>query len=108
MPSLTCPDVIRKVADRFKSASDLCFRDLSAVFAVAAFGCRSLCDAVRENGWMPSVSSLDRAVHDFEEASFMRRLRGSVLAHHKSDLSSDRFCFAIKSPRTHASDETNA
>lgn len=95
MPSLTCPDAIRKVSDRYKSVSDLPYRSLSALFAVAAFGSKSLCDAVREHGWMPAVSTLDAAMHDFDEHAFMRRLRGCVLATLKGELDPKRFCFAV-------------
>jgi hypothetical protein len=95
MPTLSCPDVIRKVADRYKSASGMSFGPLCALLGACALGASSLCDATRQNAWMPSVSSLDAAIDDFDEAAFMRRLRSSVLHGRPEGFDPKRFCFAI-------------
>jgi Transposase DDE domain len=95
MPSLTCPEVFRKVADGYKSACGMSYGALTALFGVSALGAGSLCQAVRENAWMPSVSTLDAALHDFDEQAFMRRLRSSVLGGRAEGFDRERFCFAI-------------
>ena len=95
MPSLTCPSEIRKVADRFKSSTDLSYHTLCELFGVILFGCGTLNESVRQLGWLHSVSSLDRGLQAFEPNRFMRRLRSSVLNKYKDVLTTDRFCFAV-------------
>ena len=95
MPTLTCPDVIRKVADRYKSASGMSFGPLSALLGAFALGASSLCEAVRQNAWMPSVSSLDAALGDFDEVAFMRRLRSNILHSKPEGFDPNRFCFSV-------------
>lgn len=95
MPSLTCPDVFRKVADSYKSACGLSYGPLTASFGACALGAGSLSQAVRENAWMPSVSTLDSALGDFDEFAFMRRLRSIVLGSRPEGFNKDRFCYAI-------------
>jgi hypothetical protein len=95
MHSLTCPAPVRKVADRFKDCVDMPYGVLCSLLALHVFGCVSLCDAVRQFGWAPSVSSLDRGLQGFNPNRFMRRLRGSVLRRLKEQLDPDRFCFVV-------------
>jgi hypothetical protein len=95
MLSVTVPSVIRKVADRFKSSVDMPFGSLSAFFALHLFGCASLCEAVRQISWSPSVSALDRALQSFSSNRFMRRLRASILRRLKDNLNAEDFCFAV-------------
>ena len=95
MPSCTCPGPIRKVADHYKSACGMNYGPLSALLGACALGAAGLCQAVRENAWMPSVSTLDAALQDFDEHAFMRRLRSNVLGSRPEGFDKERFCFAI-------------
>lgn len=95
MPSLTCPEAVRKVTDRFKSTQPMSYPVLCALFALHVTGCRSMCDLVRQNGWASSVSSLDRGLQSFQANRFMRRLRGGVLRRLGPDMDGERYCFAV-------------
>lgn len=95
MPSLTCPEVFRKVADQYKSACGMSYGPLSALLGACALGAASLCQAVRENAWMPSVTTLDAAMADFDERAFMRRLRSHALSSLPTDLDEKKYCYAV-------------
>lgn len=95
MISLTCPAEIRKVADRFKDVSGLKYPHLTAFFGLSLLGANSLSETVRQNPWVASVSSLDRALANFDANAFMQRMRASVLKKHRNILGDERFCFAV-------------
>jgi hypothetical protein len=44
---------------------------------------------------MPSVSTLDAAMADFDEQAFMRRLRAHVLGSLPGELDKERYCYAV-------------
>lgn len=95
MPSLTCPEVFRKVADQYKTACGMKYGPLTALLGACALGTASLSEAVRENAWMSSVSKLDASLADFDEHAFMRRLRAHVLGSLPSELDRERYCYAV-------------
>jgi hypothetical protein len=97
---LSCivPRGVRKVADRYKALfadSALRYPALCALLALYLLGCNGLSEVVRACPWAPSVSSLSRAVADFDGNRFMRRLRASILRRYKERLKNGEFVFAV-------------
>lgn len=98
MVSCTVPPGIRKVADRFKTlfeGSALRYSSLCALLALYLLGKGGLSELARTCPWAPSVSTLSRAVADFDGSRFMRRLRVSILRRYKDRLESGEFAFAV-------------
>ena len=98
MISITVPNEIRKVADRYKDVffeTPSNYNCLCVLLCLHLFGMKSLSSAARELGWSQSVSSLQSSVQKFSANRFMRRLRSGVLNKLKKEINEEDFCYAI-------------
>ena len=95
MLSFTVPSVIRKVADRFISVSNVSYGTLCTLLHSAASGTESISDMVRESPWSPSVSKISAELKQFDSHAVIGRMRKSLLKKLGKTLTSDRYCFAV-------------
>ena len=95
MLPLSCPNDIRKVADRFKDVTGVSYPQLCQLMAIMTMKTKSISEAVRHAGWMNSVSTLTHAAESFDRDGFMKRIRTSVLNKYKGKMETSRFCFAV-------------
>jgi len=95
MISISAPQGIRKVADRFKDIFNGNFNCLCALLCLHIFGLKGFSDAARFFGWSQSTSSLNDAANKFSKNRFMRRLRASILRKWGKELNDKDFAYAI-------------
>ncbi|BBH52212.1 hypothetical protein [Fluviispira sanaruensis] len=94
MISITLPNEIRKVADRYKDVffeTPSNYNCICALLCLHLFGMKSLSSAARELGWSQSVSSIQSNLHEFTANRFMRRLRSGVLNKLKNKINDEDF-----------------
>jgi Transposase DDE domain len=98
MISITVPNEIRKVADRYKDVffeTPSNYNCICVLLCLHLFGMKSLSSAARDLGWSQSVSSIQSNLHKFTANRFMRRLRSGVLNKLKNEINYEDFCYAI-------------
>ena len=98
MISITAPNEIRKVADRYKDVffeTPSNYNCICALLCLHLFGMKSLSSAARGLGWSQSVSSIQSSVQKFTSNRFMRRLRSGVLNKLKNEINNEDYCYAI-------------
>jgi hypothetical protein len=97
MPILFVPSKIRKVYFLFKDIFTLqgfSYEESCAILTYFFLGCHTISDFVRRYPWSPSVSSMARALQNFEPNRFMRRNRTQVLKK-MSTCGHGDFCYAV-------------
>ena len=98
MISITVPNEIRKVADRYKDVffeTPCNYNCICVLLCLHLIGMKSLSSAARELGWSQSVSSTQSYLHKFTANRFMRRLCSGILNKLKNEINKEDFFYAI-------------